>query len=175
MGLQCRPIKCADLHLPVSSRGIVLWEEGVGVHPAITELPLCWGKFEEDSHHHGQRHTSSGSNPTCRSCEQSWRPALTMILPSRQTAQAMRLVLAPHEGQVVWGGVTPRLPFILFLQRHWHCFLRGGAGNTCSPPGISTLCGVSLQWVKSWHCHHLLWGRGFTQPVVGTKQTSCLH
>lgn len=47
MGLQCRPIKCADLHLPGSSRGSTLCEEGVGVHAAIMELPLYQGSLEK--------------------------------------------------------------------------------------------------------------------------------
>lgn len=47
MCLQCRPIKCADLHLLGCSREGMLWKEGVGVHPTITELPLHKGSSDK--------------------------------------------------------------------------------------------------------------------------------
>lgn len=41
----------------------MLWKEGVGVHHAITELPLHKGEFGQDSHHRGQGHLPSDPIP----------------------------------------------------------------------------------------------------------------
>lgn len=58
-------------------------------------------KFGEDSHHSGQRHISSGSNPTWEGHEWSYGLALTMTVISQQAAQALQLVLVSYERQLV--------------------------------------------------------------------------
>lgn len=102
-----------------------------------------------------------------------------IIIQSQGAAPATRLVLASCKGQLVWRLSCPmprahRGTGLLSCAAHQPCF-SGGGPNACSPPDISISRGISLQRVKSWRCHHFPQGRGFTQPVVGAKQPSCLH
>lgn len=136
MCLQCRPIKCADLHLLGCSREGMLWKEGAGVHPAITELPLPKGELGQDSYHRGQGHLSSGSRPQCRSWEWNWGPALMVMIPSQQAAQAVWLEF--HKEQLVWchGCPSPRAQRGAGLCLPLALLFRSGAQHQLTP-GIS--------------------------------------